>query len=95
MDPDVLKFFQVMMSLGIVGVGTYAAIAVVNAVASRLKGKADPDFSPEDLEYLRDRAEEVEGLVERVAELETRLDFAERLLPRPEHERHDTPAGSV
>ena len=37
---------------------------------------------------------EVDILAERVAELETRLDFAERLLPRPEEARHDTPVGS-
>lgn len=95
MDSDVLKFFGIMMSLGLVGAGTYAAIAVVNALTNRLKGKAGPDVSPGELEYLRDRVEQVEGLSERVAELETRLDFAERLLTESSQERHDTPAGSM
>ena len=72
----------------------YASITAVNGVANRLKGRAGPEVSPEELEYLRDRADQVEGLADRVAELETRLDFAERLLARPAEERHDTPAGS-
>ena len=95
MDPDVLKFFQVMMTLGLVGVGVYAAVTIVNGVANRLKGRTEADINPEELEYLRDRAEQVELLAERVAELETRLDFTERLLTDPSKERHDTPAGSV
>ena len=94
MDPDILKFLQVMISLGITAVGVYLGVVVVNAVAGRLKGGTGPDVSPEELEYLRDRVEQVEGLADRVAELETRLDFAERLLTRPAEERHDTPAGS-
>ena len=95
MDPDISKFFGVMITLGITGVGSYAAIVLVNAVAGRMKRRGDPDVGPEELEYLRDRAEQVEGLADRVVELETRLDFAERLLARPVEERHDTPAGSV
>ena len=94
MDPDILKFLQVMVSLGITAVGVYLGVVVVNAVAGRLKGATGPDVSPEELEYLRDRADQVDGLADRVAELETRLDFAERVLARPTEERHDTPAGS-
>jgi hypothetical protein len=95
MDPAIAKFLGVMLSLAAAGVATYAGIVIVNGVAGRLKGRGEPDVSPEELEYLRDRADQVEGLADRVAELETRLDFAERLLPRPEEARHDTPAGSV
>jgi len=96
MDSDVLKFFGLMLSLGLAGAGTYCAVLVVNAVAARIRGAGPRDVSPDELEYLRDRAEQVEGLAERVAELETRLDFAERMLTGgPAPERHDTPAGSV
>ena len=95
MDPQVFNFFGVMLSLGIVGAGTYTVFVLVNGVANRFKGKSEPEIDPAELEYLRDRAEQVDGLAGRVAELETRLDFAERLLTESSKERHDTPAGSV
>lgn len=96
MDSDVLKFFGIMMSLGLAGAVTYCAIAVVNAVTGRIRaGTAARDVTSEELEYLRDRAEQVDVLADRVAELETRLDFAERLLTRGAEERHDTPVGSA
>ena len=95
MDSDVLKFFGMMLSLATAGVATYCAIAIVNAVVGRIKAGSRRDVGPDELDYLRDRAEQVEGLAERVAELETRLDFAERMLTGPAPERHDTPAGSV
>lgn len=91
MDTDL---FRVMLSLGLSGAATYAAVALVSILITRLKGGSPPGVSAEELTYLRDRAEEVDQLAERVAELETRLDFAERLLTGPAEERHDTPAGS-
>jgi hypothetical protein len=94
MDPDVMKFLQVMVSLGIVAVGLYIAVVVVNGISGKFKKGTLEDVSPEELEYLRDRADQVEGLAERVAELETRLDFAERLLTGPAEQRQDTPSGS-
>ena len=87
-----IKVFFVLASIGFAGTVTYASIAIVNAVVSRIRGR--PDVSSEELEYLRDRAEQVDVLNDRVAELETRLEFAERLLTGPAEERHDTPAGS-
>ena len=90
---DGLKVFFILASIGLAGTVTYASIAIVSAIASRIKGRA-PDVSSEELEYLRDRAEQVDMLTDRVSELETRLDFAERLLPRPDDARHDTPVGS-
>jgi hypothetical protein len=89
-----IKLFTVLASIGLAGSLTYASIAIISAVVNRIKGNQGPDVSPDELEYLRDRAEQVAGLEERVAELETRLDFAERLLPRPDDARHDTPVGS-
>ena len=90
---DAIKVFIVLAGIGLAGTMTYACLALVHAFVGRIK-RAAPEVSSDDLEYLRDRAEQVEMLAERVAELETRLDFAERLLPRPEDARHDTPVGS-
>ena len=89
-----IKVFFVLASIGLAGAVTYATVAIVSAIADRIKGPRVPDVNPEELEYLRDRAEQVDMLADRVAELETRLDFAERLLPRPDDARHDTPVGS-
>jgi hypothetical protein len=90
---DGIKVFFVLISVGLAGAVTYASIALVNAVVHRIKG-GGPDVSSEELEYLRDRAEQVDSLTDRVVELETRLDFAERLLTRGDEARHDTPVGS-
>ncbi|HKP30374.1 MAG TPA: hypothetical protein VJU15_13265 [Gemmatimonadales bacterium] len=90
---DALKVFIILAGIGLAGTVTYASIALVHAFISRIKGGA-PDVTSDELEYLRDRAEQVDSLSERVVELETRLDFAERLLTRPEDERRDTPVGS-
>lgn len=85
MDSDALKLFSVLTAIGLSGAMVYAAIALVGAVVRRLEGRpAAPDH--EELEFLRERAEQVEVMEQRLAELETRVDFAERLLTRPELE---------
>lgn len=50
------------------------------ALAAKLRGDAAPDA--EELEYLRARVAELEGVEPRLLELEERVDFAERLLSR-------------
>jgi Tfp pilus assembly protein PilO len=55
---------------------------LVHALAHRLEGRpqgADPELRAE-LEEMRARLAEVEGGQQRLAEVEERLDFAERLL---------------
>jgi hypothetical protein len=57
---------------------------IVRALARRIEGKggADPALRS-DVEHLQQRLGEVEVLQARVAELEERVDFAERLLAQP------------
>jgi hypothetical protein len=57
---------------------------IVRAYARRIEGKGgtDPGLRA-DVEQLHQRLGEVEVLQARVAELEDRLDFAERLLAQP------------
>ena len=79
---DILKFLGVMVSIGAAGAGTYAAIAVVSAWAKRLERgtvTAAPELEAE-VSRLQDRVHQLEGAEERLAELEERLDFAERML---------------
>ena len=59
MDPAIAKFLGVMLSLAATAIVTYAGITIVHGVASRLKGRGEPEVSPEELEYLRDRADQV------------------------------------
>jgi hypothetical protein len=79
---DILKFFGVMMSIMVAAGGGYAVIALVSAWAKRLErrgGATDPALEGE-VARLRERVHELEGAEERLAELEERLDFAERML---------------
>lgn len=87
-DPN-LVFQNGGIDAGVVTIVVFALIAatvilwpVMRALARRLEGKtADPALRDE-MERLQHRLEEVGTLQARVAELEERLDFAERLLVR-------------
>ena len=63
-------------------VGAYAAIAATRAIW--IKGEPGK-LGADDVEALRHRVEELESQMARLAELEDRLDFTERLLAQPGH----------
>jgi Tfp pilus assembly protein PilO len=72
----------VMIVLAALIAATIVLWPLARALARRLEGKsaaADPGLR-HDLEQVTQRLTEVDGLQARVAELEERLDFAERLL---------------
>jgi hypothetical protein len=79
---DVLKFFGVMLSIGLAGAGSYALIALVSAWAKRLERgpRGNAGELEGEVERLRERVLELEGTDVRLAEVEERLDFAERML---------------
>jgi len=57
---------------------------VMRALARRLEGKGPGDAALRvEVEQLQQRLGEVDHLHQRVAELEERIDFAERMLARP------------
>ena len=89
MDPEALKLFWVLTAIGLSGGVIYTVIAVVNIVTRKLEGR--PTVDPEELEEWRARSEQVDFLEQRIAELETRVDFAERLLTAPDRESSETP----
>ncbi len=62
---------------------------LMRAFARRIEGRSRPDPALQDeLEQIRARVGEVDGLQHRVAELEERVDFTERMLAqRPAPER--------
>ncbi len=82
MDPNVLRLFGVLLAVSVSGAIVYTTVALVNTVQRRFESRSrGPD--EEELAFLRDRAELVDQLEHRVAELESRADFAERLLAPP------------
>jgi cytochrome c-type biogenesis protein CcmH/NrfG len=91
--PQWVPAFLAMMAL--IAVGAILLYPLVRAWARRIEGRGvDPRFE-EELMQLRERVAELEHNGTHVAELEERLDFAERMLaqrsqPR-ELQRMDTP----
>lgn len=65
----------------VVGASAWVLGPLFRAIARRIEGRSrlDPAIH-EELEQLRARAAEVDGLNQRVAELEERVDFTERML---------------
>ncbi|MEO8032378.1 MAG: hypothetical protein ABJC74_07535 [Gemmatimonadota bacterium] len=85
MDPGTAKFVEVIVGIVVlvaVPIAGYAAIVATRAIW--VKGEpgrlADAVEIKEELEQLRARVAELEGVPQRVAELEERVDFSERLL---------------
>ena len=78
MDSDMLKVVIFVGTLLVAGIAAYASMTVISVVKRRLEG--EPRFPGSELDGIRARLEATEALETRVAELEERLDFAERLL---------------
>jgi len=78
----VLKFFGVMMAIAAAGATGYLLIAVANVLARKLEGGRAAELAELESEMaeLRARLDEADAARNRIAELEERLDFAERLL---------------
>ncbi|MGE5926551.1 MAG: hypothetical protein ACM357_04305 [Gemmatimonadota bacterium] len=65
---------------------------IARAFARRIEGKGIDPALQDELHALRERVGEVDGLRERLMELEERVDFAERLLAKaPQAERLPAP----
>jgi len=87
-DPN-LVFIHGGMDKGVVAIVVFALIAatvilwpVMRALARRLEGKSVDPALRDEVDRLQHRLEEMDTLQVRMAELEERLDFAERLLTR-------------
>jgi hypothetical protein len=87
-DPNIV-FARGGMDPGIVAIVVFALIAVtvilwpvMRALARRLEGKSVDPALRDEVERLQHRLEEMDALQGRVAELEERVDFTERMLVR-------------
>jgi DNA repair exonuclease SbcCD ATPase subunit len=91
-DDSVMRFIGVMIILTLTGGGIYLMIMLLNALQQRLSGGQAQ--VADELEDLRHRIEELEGVVadtddrdlhRQLSEMEERLEFAERLLSNEEN----------
>jgi len=92
--PDV----WVLIPLGGMATGALFMVGIYRLVSRwlELRHRRDLPAGVEDeLEALRGQMAELSGLPHRVAELEERLDFAERLLARARDERAELGPGGV
>jgi flagellar biosynthesis/type III secretory pathway M-ring protein FliF/YscJ len=99
-DPN-LVFQNGGMDAGVVTIVVFALIVsaiilwpVMRALARRLEGKSADPALREEVERLQHRLEDVDALQIRVAELEERVDFAERMLVRGQAAEPDRLPGS-
>lgn len=70
-----------LITLGVVVGLVIIARPLVRAIARRIEGRAELDPAIQDeIEHLRTRVGDLEALQGRLADLEERVDFAERLL---------------
>jgi hypothetical protein len=95
LDPNL--FMQSGIPEGVVAIVVFALIAatvilwpVARALARRLEGKSADAALRGEVERLQHRLDEMDALQLRVAELEERLDFAERMLVRGQESTPET-----
>ena len=81
---DVAMFFGVMMTLVTTGLVGYAGVVAIRRMQRGANRHSLSPLSPDEFELLRMQVDGVEGLRARVAELEERVDFSERLLAQAE-----------
>jgi hypothetical protein len=104
-DPNVEVFFppgpppgeMILIAMSIVAAligAIYILGPLARALARRIEGRGVDAGMQEELHALRERVADMDGLRDRVLELEERIDFAERLLSRPpQPERLPAPGG--
>jgi Tfp pilus assembly protein PilO len=104
-EPNVEVFFppgpppgeMILIALTIVAAligAIYILGPIARAFARRIEGKGVDPAVQEELRALRESASEMDGLRDRLMELEERIDFAERLLAKsPQAERLPAPHG--
>ena len=78
---DVVKLFGILIAVTGAGTVAYLAVAFAGALVKRLERPVNPGTELEArVEELQARLDRLEGAEHRMAELEERVDFTERLL---------------
>jgi hypothetical protein len=86
-DPNLVMSQLTSPAVVLIVAAIMAALTIVlwplaRALARRIEGKGAAPALQNEIEHLHQRLSEMDGLQVRVAELEERLDFAERLLAK-------------
>jgi hypothetical protein len=92
MDSDLLKLAGVIVILLGAGVAAYTVLTVISVFKRKALRSSGLDVPASELDAIRARLEASEALETRVAELEERVDFAERLLAQ-HNESERLPSG--
>jgi hypothetical protein len=85
-----VKLFGIVLAIGLAGGTVYLVVSLIEVLIKRLEGRrpGSLDAVERELDELRMRIEDGEQARQRIAELEERLEFAERLLAQQrDHER--------
>jgi hypothetical protein len=85
--------FAMFLAVGFTSLGLLFG-PIGTAIGRRLSGRSTAGMSPGELDELQRRVDALESGQHRLAEVEERLDFAERLLARP-NEPAQSDAGRV
>lgn len=86
MDKQSLAVMIPVLAVFFSGMVILSRTLIGKAIARRIEGSGG--VSGDELAFLRDQAAEVDELRDRLGELEERVDFAERMLPRAEPSGH-------
>ena len=77
-------FFIAIITIAAVAAGVVVLLPIVRALARAIDARTDRRLGiPVEVERLQERVAGLEALQPRLAELEERLDFTERMLTRP------------
>lgn len=81
------ELLRLVITLAVLGVFVYFGVTVTSLLRKRMERSLGSGLTPEELDELQARLGHVESLEGRIAELEERLDFAERLLSQPQEQQ--------
>ncbi len=91
MDSDVMRVVFLVFSLTVTGILAYGGVTVIALLRKRLHSPSAAALASDELDAIHGRLAVADALEQRVAELEERLDFAERMLAH--HDPAQLPAG--
>jgi hypothetical protein len=84
MDSDIIKALSLLVGFVVAGLTLFGGFSVITVFRKRYESQLKSELPSAELEAIHARLEAAETLERRVAELEERLDFTERMLAQQE-----------
>jgi len=91
MGSDVMRIVFLVFSLTVTGILAYGGVTVIGLLRKRLRSPSAAGLASDELDAIHARLDAADALEQRVAELEERVDFTERILAQ--HDPAQLPAG--